>query len=500
MAAGTPTTIQVQTFNQSTITLDSSTNPADFNSQSRFSDTTEQFENFDESRGWDISCTINSMIDVQRSQCQFGYWNNDEFSFNDDTSMVYWLLLLYNNATDRWLTAVMQTKLPKMPWSIYNLQRTTGGDTWFELNGAEAARNAQQALAEVICYYLNNHSVEVYRAGATPAGINWKSPTYVDGAGGVGTYNAQFIGSGIMFSPVADGTHALTNNFIKVTVNAGWNVRAYFMDGAFGVYNTYGGAFSSGLGIYVGKSSVKHYTMIPVTDMVATAGRISAPVAPTLSPFPYLYNYTSGAGSPQVAYFQVPSTNQWGVGYPGIPAETMPWLNFNGLRVQAEGFFGLGALLPFHRSTTLLNSKYYFIFSSDIYEGSSTSDFGNTRLPSAMVGFIPGTSKERNIWHEYLDGASQAIIKSSNSTSRINYSFRNDSGDSLICQANRVFPIFPPIIPVFTQGQLPHYPDFEWLAYYYGTTSVGSYPIMTSPARLPPNTFITSFQAARKVA
>lgn len=488
-----PPIISVQDDNQSTLTIDTSSNGVSAGPASG----TNQWENYNPTRGWDITAPINSMNEVERTQCQFGYWNNDEFSFNDATGMIYFMVNLAEspNINNTYITILLCCKIPKKAWSTFGLENLTGGAQWQELTPGEAARNAQQSLAKLICYYMNNHAVEVRMAPVTPAGRNWKDPLYVDADGGVGAYNAGFAASGLNFAPGGTATAVTTQNFITVQVNGGWAARFYFMDGPYSIYNTRGGAFSSGLGNYARNKSVTKLAMGPIAPGTFTSSTV-------VSPYTYLVNLsgrlTSSPGNP--VYFPADGSNQTAYNFAGttVPVKItdVEWAARNNAVLTN---FGNGQNAPFPRATTLLNSKYYIAVCDDLFEGSTVSHNGNGRMPSQVMGVIEATAEKRNEWAEYTGQAVHPVQAVSNAVQVVNYTFQNDQAEPMICMSNMVFPRVPPNIPVFAQGDLVHFPDFEWMSMYFETTDpAGTFPIIASPARVQAETFVAAFQTARR--
>lgn len=490
-----PPIISVQDDNQSTLTIDTSSNGVSAGPVSG----TNQWENYNPTRGWDIVAPINSMNEVERTQCQFGYWNNDEFSFNDATGMVYFCV----NLTDAvvfpvpsYITTALCCKIPKKAWSTFGLENLAGGAQWQELTPGEAARNAQQSLAKLICYYMNNHAVEVRMAPVTPAGRNWKDALYVDADGGVGAYNAGFVASGLNFTPGGTATSVTTQNFITAEVAGGWTVRWYFMDGPYSIYNTRGGAFSSGLGNYARNMSVNTVSLgvIPPGTAVTTSKMTS--------PYTYLYNVLPNAlpDSGLPVYFPVDGSNQTAYNFPAttVPVK-MSKAQWSERVLKLRLQLGLGINAPFQRSTTLLNSKYYIAVCDDLFEGSTVSHNGNGRMPSQVMGVIEATAEKRNEWAEYTGRAIHPVQAVSNAVQVVNYTFQNDRAEPLVCMSNMAFPRVPPNIPVFAQGDLVHFPDFEWMNMYFEATDpAGTFPIIASPARVQAETFVAAFQTARK--
>lgn len=471
--------------NQSTVTIDTSTNPA---KRGLVSGAT-QYDNVNPERGWDIVANLNSMNDVERTQCQFGYFNNDEFSFNDTSGMLYFNVLLWNDLGTRYLSMGLCTKLPKVPWSIFGLAKETAGWEWHELTDGEAARNAQQSLAKVICYYMNNRAVETCRAAAaTTIGVDWKNAAYVDAEGNVGTYAANFVASGLTFMTGGAATSAITQNFIAVATNAGWNARVYFMDGENGVYNTVGGAFSSGMGTYTRGRPVTKITF----DTFTAGGGVETETV--VQPYPYLFNEES----PNVAcYFPTGGSENQTVYEPGAAKITFP--EFQARAAQLEALLGRGLILPFARSTTLLNSKYYVAFCDELYEGATVSHMANARFPSQVMGVLESTIEKRNEWGEYDSGSVHPVQQMSNSVRQLNYQFRNDQTQSMVCMSNVAFPSATVTIPTFVSGDLAHLPDYDWVGLYFDAGSrVNLYPIYTSGATLPGDTFVAAFQTARR--
>ncbi len=492
-----PTLIAIQDDNQSTLTIDTSSNPV---SAGPVTSGDEQYANYNETRGWDITANINSMTSVERTQCQFGYWNNDEFSFNDSTGMIYFMVNLQAASPNLYLSTILCCKLPKMPWSTFGLENTTGGGQWQELTPGEAARNAQQSLAKVICYYMNNHAVEVYQAPVSVPGTNWKQAGYVDALGGTAVYLTRFSASNLTFVPGGTNTQVITQNFIEASVAAGWTAQVYFMDGPFSIYNTRGGAFSSGMGTYVGSNIVKQYTTGALPPV--GSGFIGATTTVS-SPFPYLFNWSGSASpftKPAIGYFPVRTDVQTVYSYLGIPYT--PSMNSTQMvqkMAQLAAFFGPGTSIPFERATTLLNSKYYIASSDDLYYGSTLAHTSNGKMPSQVMGVLEATADGRNVWGEYSAQAIAPVQQTSSSVQVINYDFQNDQAEPLVCMSNVAFPLAPPTIPAFVQGDLAHLPDFEWVSMYFESTDkAGTFPIIPSPARLASETHVAAFQTARR--
>ena len=489
MAGYAPVIISVQDDNQSTLTIDTSSNSV---SAGPVSSGNEQYANYNASRGWDIAAPINSMNTVERTQCQFGYWNNDEFSFNDSTGMLYfWVNLSPSAVVTSYYTSVLCCKIPKKAWSTFGLENLAGGAQWQELTAGEAGRNAQQSLANLICYYMNNHAVEVRQAAVSVPGVNWKDPAYVDADGGVGIYANHFAAAAINFVPGGTATTPTTQNFIVVETDPAWTANFHFMDGSFGVYNTEGGAFSSGLGQYARNLAVEKVALTPLPPIFQYAT-----TSTEFSSFPYLYNTSITTGRP--VYFPATSINEtaYDYGQPNPKLTINEWL----LRLRfVQAVIGRGRSAPFHRATTLLNSKYYLAVCDDLFEGSTVSHNGNGRMPSQLMGVLEATAEKRNEWAEYVGQAIHPVQQISNAVQVVNYTFQNDQAEPLVCMSNMVFPLSPPTIPTFVQGDLVHFPDFEWMSMYFESTDpAGTFPIIACPARVAAETFVAAFQTARK--
>lgn len=487
MSMSGATLISVQDDNQSTLSIDTSSNDV---SAGPTSSGASQFENFNQTRGWDIVASINSMSAVERTQCQFGYWNNDEFSFNDSTGMVYFMVNLQGGGFATYITIPLCCKIPKKAWSTFGLKNLAGGAQWQELTPGEAARNAQQSLAKIICYYMNNHAVEIRQAAISQTGVNWKDPLYVDADGGVGAYNAGFAASALTFVTGGTATAVTTQNFITAEVAGGWEVSFYFLDGPFSIYNTLGGAFSSGLGNYARGSVVTQVKLDTWAGITASTTQ--------LSPFPYLANLSRRLGNP--TYLQASGGNQTAYNFAATTVPVKITLIQYIARVnKLKLYVGDGACAPFPRATTLLNSKYYMAVCDDLFEGATVSHNGNGRMPSQLMGVIEATAEKRNEWAEYVGEAVHPVQQVVNSLQVVNYTFQNDQAEPLVCMSNMVFPRVPANIPVFVQGDLVHFPDFEWMNMYFETTDpVGTFPIIASPARMQAETFVAAFHTARK--
>lgn len=493
-----PAILSIRDDNQSTITIDTSGNTV---SQSSLENPTNQYENYNETRGWDISAKVNAIDSVERTQCQFGYYNNDEFSFNDSTGMIYFWVNVSDDfgALTKFMSMMLCCKLPKVAWSTFGLENTNAGGRWYELTAGEAARNAQQSLAKVICYYMNNHAVEIRQAPVSVPGVNWKDPAYVDADGGVGIYAANFAASNLTFVPGGTNTQVITQNFIEVQVDAGYAASVYFLDGPFGMYNSEGGAFSSGMGNYVRGQTVEKlaFDTTPPYNIARTT---------QLTPFPYLYNVGWIIPAPTSAikmipfYFPAVSTNQTFYDYPGNPNPAKITGPEFAARIESvSNYIGFGRMLPFTRATTLLNSKYYLALCDDLYYGSTTSHNGNARLPTHLMGVLESTADGRAQWGEYSATAISPVQQTSSSMQTIEYNFRNSSGNPLVCASNVAFPLMPPTIPTFVQGDLAHLPDFEWMSMYFESTDqAGTFPIIASPATVSADTFVAAFQTARR--
>lgn len=487
-------TVSIRDTNQSTLTLDNSSNLI----QQKDFDSANQSDNYNISREWSISAEVSAAMDnVQRMFTDFGFWNNDEFSFNDSTCVIYFFVFI-RGPLNIGMTTVLQTRLPKQVWSIYNLMRTGGGSRWYELTDGEAARNAQQALAEVICYYMNNQAVEVYMASVTPPGINWKDPAYVDAAGFTGTYDTLFAASNFTFDTLGTATNPMTNNGIHLTTDAPAYLGSFFfLDGPFSIYNTIGGAFSSGMGNFVSNMYV------PTLEISAIDGASTGQVArvdPVQSPFPYLFNYITPVrgNNVMVGYVPVPVTKQLGVASAVPPYNNITIADLLSRYSTLNGALGGGSMALFSRATTLINSKYYMISCGELFERAVVSDSGNVELPAEFLAMIHGELDKRNQWHETKANILQSVTRFQGSGKQVNYLFRNDSGDDLVCQ-ERNLPEGP--IPAFTQGQLAHLPYDVWSWYYFdGIHRAGFFPMIPSQARLPPDTFIASFQASQAIS
>lgn len=463
-------------------------------------DPEKQYLNVSNQEGWQIAAKLPCLAGADRSQCQFGYWNNDNFSFADDTGMIYFMLILTKDDGTRGLIIQLCCKLPKEAWSL--VQATQPAERWYNDTPGQEARNAQRALARVICECMNEDAVEVSMASFKTTAASWKDLLYLDSVSyenGLGLANLyQYFSDANPTFLYEDGTESVvTRNRIYLQVEPGWTGSFAFMDGAYGFYNTASGVFASGAGYYArgGRVRVVNYQSASLNTV-------------TQSPYPYLANIDTRSAVLLPCYFPVIPNLPLQAFANDIPLASIydtyavdnygPFLSVSQLRTE----MGAMKMYVFPRSATLLPGKYYVLSCDEVTTSQKAGDLGirGTFINQSTVGVIAGTQDGRNEWSQHPTEATHAMkaMERDVATMYLVYTFQRDDGAELVCEATRAIPNnAKPLFRNVLDGELPYIAKKLPLYLYFPSEEYGKYPIKTSGANLPSNTFITTFQTVQ---
>lgn len=438
--------ISILRENQSTITLDSNnfsqdTPPA--------TSTTLQSQNVSRTRGLITDGKVNSLLGIQRSQNQFGYWYNDELSFHPGNSLLYVRMLIQrtNSVSER----VAFTFVCKIPENVLNIyQCADEANDFFNSNDAEAIRNVQHSFVQQLVFIMNNYAQDMQSATTNTnnltAGGYLNDPTYVDARGNTGAtsmYTRYIQPGNIRF--VASDTATTVEQIKVVSDNVLWDPYFFFVDGECSIYNTISGSLSSGLGY-------RRSSFIRSGPFGAT------PTLVTSQNFLYTANdcntlfYIGGPGNDtSVSDFN----HQYALDY----EDDITFVNFAtrlGTLQAYSSSSGKQYIIP--RATSLSPSKYYTIKSIEMNTDARTDTVSNNQeMGKDVVGYLPATNQNRNTWAEYNETSPSKFLFLQTNVPHmtVDYYVQDDSNQVLYAKrSNRNFN-GGNIYMSYTTGQLP---------------------------------------------
>ncbi len=502
MAAAPRPIISIIRDNQSTLTLD--TEPGAKLPPIGIPATTydERF-NFNLSRGANISANVGNFQGIDRTQCQFGYWNNDEFSFPDESSMVYYTVffIIGSGLGDEVYSINLCCKLPKYIYDIFN--NTAINPALFnDSNDADAARASQASFAQLLCDIMNNYSVACAQANENffnlfPGGF-WSSAGYnTIGNTVLGSINplTYFAAYGITprFQPI------IGPSFVGITFSnttpldfvanggTGLTMEFFFQDGAFSIYNNSDGAFATGMGFYTNDNQHRYRINLNADTGIPSTNNDPGLIASGLD-------------------FEIRDNVFFG---PFSTRERLFLDEYSGCSFRVEEAPGVICFYFAYtapRSTSLLPSRYYCLSIPEIAAAQTLTDFSNGRgVTSYNSGVIAATVHDRNRWHEDPTELHQSIksLDKFLSYQTLSFTMANDRGRFLTGTETTLPPFATPATSYLADYTAATGPLFSFArfdvpcCFLPPAPSPHVYPINPTFARVPPGSSMVYFSTAR---
>jgi hypothetical protein len=425
---------------QSTITLDSKYSnppPVSYTNQVPVDESTNFIQ--EGNTAFNYQTTISSLIGIQKSQNQFGYYYNDAYSFTDNSGLMI-AKVFYSNTTNIGTMTDFAAFDIIMKIDPCVLQPQVGGEGPSSPDWALVMNKFFYGIA----YYIRMYAQSPTSVSFTPPATVYTPPVVAGNPNGIGSgfltdplytvsFPSGFIPANMIgFDPQASttpSTFGLVPRYAEINNNGTLDslLQIYFMDHPNTIYNNPSGAFASGFGYHVGVDQLNNFNNF---YYVANLDRNLRPVLIDYDTYRYtteLNNNTIGAGA-------------WDVERVNFLTATN--LTFTSLSGPGDSRH-INRFRP-PRCPTLLPSKYYTLHNEELAVGRKANYVSNNpnSITSDTVAVLPSDGNSRGEWQEYPLDIPQSFssIDPTFSYMRQAISFLDDQGEPIYPKATRRAP------------------------------------------------------------